>query len=151
VGNMMPQMSRESVDTEIRWLYIIDGIDFPTKEVLLSFNDNSLEKLSDGYYFYRIGNTKFDVSKEEAIAIARKHAKSISWTAEGEEEKKFLILPGPMETRLWLQPKDPLELVYYWYVTLILNKVCSGNMEGIELGIWTDPGVVSGAKTISVG
>jgi DNA-binding transcriptional ArsR family regulator len=151
VGNMKLQMSSEGADTEIRWLYTIDGIDFPTKGILLSFGGNTLEEFTDGYYLYRIGNTKLNISEEEAIAIAREHAKTVSWTADGEVVKNFVVLQEPVETTLWPHPREPLELVPYWYVTLHLDKVYPGNVDSIGFGIWADTGVVSGIKTISTG
>lgn len=151
IGNMKLQMSREGADTDIRWLYTIDGIDFPTKGILFSFEGNSLEEFIDGYYLYRIGNTKLNISEDEAIAIAKEHVKGFTWTANGELVKNFVILQEPVETRLWPHPRDPLELVPYWYVTLHLDKVYPGNVGSIGLGIWADTGVVSGVQTISAG
>jgi len=151
VANLKLQMSREGADTEIRWSYTIDGIDFPTKGILLSFDGNSLEEFTDGYYLYRIGNTKLNVSEEEAIAIAKEHAKSISWTADGELVNDFVVLQEPIETRLWPHPREPLELVPYWYVTLHLDKVYPNNVESIGIGLWADTGVVSGVQTINAG
>ena len=151
IGNMKLQMSREGVDTEIRWLYTTNGIDFPTKGILLSFEGNSLEELTDGYYLYRIGNTKLNISEDEALAIAREHVKSVTWIADGELVKNFIVLQEPVETRLWPHPRDPLELVPYWYVTLHLDKVYPGNIDSIGLGIWADTGIVSGVQTIKSG
>ena len=151
VGHMKLQMSSEGADTEIRWLYAIDGIDFPTKGILLSFEGNSLEEFTDGYYLYRIGNTKLNVSEEEAVAIAREYAKSISWTVNGNEVKNFAILQEPVETRLWPHSRDSLELVPYWYVTLYLDKVYPGNIGSIGFGIWADTEELSVHKTISSG
>jgi len=151
VGNMKLQMSREGANTEIRWLYTIDGIDFPTKGILLSFDENSLEEFTDGYYLYRIGNTKINISEDEAIAIAREHIKSVSWTADGELVKNFVVLQEQVETRLWPHSRNPLELVPYWYITFHLDKVYPGNVGSIGLGIWADTGIVSGVKTISAG
>jgi hypothetical protein len=151
IGNMKLQMSREGADTEIRWLYTTNGIDFPTKGILLSFEGNSLEELTDGYYLYQIGNTKLNISEDEAVAIAREHVKSVTWTADGELVKNFVVLQEPVETRLWPHPRDPLELVPYWYVTLHLDKVYPGNIDSIGLGIWADTGIVSGVQTIKAG
>ena len=151
MGNMKLQMSTEGTDTEIRWLYTIDGIDFPTKGLLLRFRGNSLEEFTDGYYLYRIGNTKFDISRDEAISIAREHVKTVSWTADGEVVRKFNVLQDPVDIRLWPHPRDPLELVPYWYVTLYLDTIYPGNVAAIGIGIWADTGVVSGVRTISSG
>ncbi len=151
IGNVKLQMSREGADTDIRWLYTIDGIDFPTKGISFSFEGNSLEEFIDGYYLYRIGNTKLNISESGAIAIAREHVKSVTWIADGELVKNFVVLQEPVDIRLWPHPRDPLELVPYWYVTLYLDKVYPGNIGSIGLGIWADTGVVSGVQTISAG
>ena len=151
MGNMNVQMSSEGADTEIRWLYTIDGIDFPTKGILLSFEGNSLEEFTDGYYMYRIGDTKLNVSEEEAVVIAREYAKGVSWTVNGNEVKNFTILQEPVETRLWPHPRDSLELVPYWYVTLYLDKVYPDNIGSIGFGIWADTGELSAYKTIRSG
>ncbi len=151
IGNVKLQMSREGADTDIRWLYTIDGIDFPTKGISFSFEGNSLEEFIDGYYLYRIGNTKLNISESEAIAIAMEHVKGVTWIADGELVKNFVVLQEPVDIRLWPHPRDPLELVPYWYVTLYLDKVYPGNIGSIGLGIWADTGVVSGVQTISAG
>jgi len=150
VGNMKLQISSEGDDTD-RWLYTIDGIDFPTKGILLRFEGNSLEEFTDSYYLYRIGSTERNVSEEEAIAIAREHAKSISWTVNNNEVKNFTILQEPVETKLWPHPRESLELVPYWYVTLHLDKIYPGNIDRIGVGIWADTGEISAYTTISAG
>jgi hypothetical protein len=152
VGNIKLQISSEGSDTEIRWSYTIDEIDFPTKGLLLKFDGNSLEEFTDGYYLYRVGSTKLNVSEEEAVAMAREYAKSISWTADGEVVKNFTVLQEPVETQLWPHLRgDGLDLVPYWYVTLHLDKIYPGNIDRVGFGIWADTGEFSAYKTMSPG
>jgi len=152
VGNIKLKIENEPLKTRITWMYAIDGVDFPMKGVTLQFEEGYLVEFSDGYYLYRVGNAEVNVSEDEAIALAKDFAKSISWTADsGIEVKEFVILDEPIDVVLCPHPRKSLELVPYWYVTLHLDKVYPGNVDCIGVGIWADTGEVSGYKTMRLG
>ncbi len=149
--NMKLLLSNEGDNTEVRWFYTNAGIDYQAKGVLLKFEDGVLEELTDGYYLYHIASTEINISEEEAIALAKKYAKTVSWTADGQEINNFTVLPEPVAARLYPHQRKPLELIPYWYVTLQLDQVYPGNVHRIAVGLWADTGEVSGHQLIGLG
>ncbi len=148
VGNMKLDAT---VKGEIKWVYTVDGIDFPTKGVVFKFEGEFLEEITDGWLLYQIGSTELKVSEDEAKAIALDYAKGISWTVDNQTVTDFTILEDSVEARLWPHPREGLELIPYWYVVVHLDDVYAGNIDRIGIGIWGDTGEVSSYQTISVG
>lgn len=151
VGNTKLEATIEGNNKEIKWIYTVDGIDFPTKGVVFKFEGDFLREITDGWLLYTIGSTELNVSEEEAIAIAREYAETISWTAGNEVVKDIVILEEPVETSLWPHPREALELIPYWYVVVHLDKIYPGSINRIGIGIWGDTGEVSSYQIISVG
>jgi DNA-binding transcriptional ArsR family regulator len=150
VGNMKLEATIEGNNKEIRWIYTVDGIDFPTKGVLFKFEGDFLKEITDGWLLYQIGSTELNVSEDEAIAIALDYAKTISWTSGTQEVKNFTILEDSVEAEFWPHPREALELIPYWYVVVHLDKIYPGNIDRIGIGIWGDTGEISSYQTISV-
>jgi DNA-binding transcriptional ArsR family regulator len=150
VGNMKLESTIEGNNKEIRWIYTVDGIDFPTKGVVFKFEGDFLKEITDGWLLYQIGSTELNVSEEQAIAIALDYAKTISWTSGNQEVKNFTILEDSVEAEFWPHPREALELIPYWYVVVHLDKVYPGNIDRIGIGIWGDTGEISSYQTISV-
>ncbi len=133
VGNMKLETSIEGTSKTIKWVYTINGIDFPTKGVEFKFDGDFLKEFTDGWLLYQIGSTKLNVSEEEAIAIAREYAKTISWTSGTQEVKNLTILEDSVETLFWPHPREALELVPYWYVIVRLDKIYPRMLAALEL------------------
>jgi DNA-binding transcriptional ArsR family regulator len=150
VGNMKLKVTIEGNNKEIRWIYTVDGIDFPTKGLVFKFEGDFLKEITDGWLLYQIGSTELNVSEEEAIAIALDYAKTISWTSGTQEVSNFTILEDSAEAEFWPHPRDALELIPYWYVVVHLDKVYPGDIDRIGIGIWGDTGEISSYQTISV-
>ena len=147
-------ISTEGNDVEIQWIYTTAGIDYQSKGVRLSFDDDVLKMLTDGWYLFRVGSTEINVSKEEAINIASEYLEGFSWntTQNGEwvEVTDFVILGEPRSVSLLPHSREePLELIPYWYVAVYLNKVYPGNVNRIGVGIWADTGQVRDYQTLS--
>ena len=151
VGNMKLEATIEGNNKEIRWVYTVDGIDFPTKGLIFKFEGDFLKEITDGWLLYQIGSTELNVSEEEAKAIAVEYAKTISWTSGTQEVTNLTILEDPVEARFWPHPREALELIPYWYVVVRLDRVYPGNIDRIGIGIWGDTGEISSYQTISIG
>jgi len=151
VGNMKLETSIEGNSKTIKWVYTINGIDFPTKGVEFKFEGDFLKEITDGWLLYQIGSTELNVSEEEAIAIALEYAKTISWTSGTQEVKNLTILEDSVEALFWPHPREALELIPYWYVVVRLDRIYPENIDRIGIGIWGDTGGISSYQTISVG
>ncbi len=151
VGNMKLEATIEGNSKIIKWVYTVDGINFPTKGVEFKFEGDFLKEITDGWLLYQIGSTELNVSKEEAVAIALEYAKTISWTSGTQEVKNLTVLEDSVEALFWPHPREALELIPYWYVVVHLDRIYLENIDRIGIGIWGDTGEISSYQTISVG
>ncbi len=151
VGNMKLEVTIEGNNKISKWVYTVDGIDFPTKGVEFKFEGDFLKEITDGWLLYQIGNTELNVSEEEAIAIALEYAKTISWTSGTQEVKNLTILEDSVEARFWPHPREALELIPYWYVVVRLDRIYPENIDRVGIGVWGDTGEISSYQTISIG
>jgi DNA-binding transcriptional ArsR family regulator len=156
VGNIKLAILTKGHDVEIQWVHTASGIDYQSKGVSFSFDDGVLKMLTDGWFLFRVGSTEINVSEEEAINMALEHVEGFSWNAtqngEWVQVTDFVILEEPVLVRLLPHSREkPLELIPYYYVTLYLDKVYPGNINGIGVGIWADTGQVRDCQTLSTG
>jgi len=151
VGNMKLEATIEGNSKIIKWVYTVDGINFPTKGLEFKFEGDFLKEITDGWLLYQIGSTELNVSKEEAVAIALEYAKTISWTSGTQEVKNLTVLEDSVEALFWPHPREALELIPYWYVVVHLDRIYLENIDRIGIGIWGDTGEISSYQTISVG
>ncbi len=137
-------------DTEIHWMHTENGLDFSGKGLRLIFENRVLKEMTDGYFLLRVGSTQINVSKEQAIEIARNYAENYTWIAEGEQISDFIILQEPVSAEFAPHPRnEPLELVPYWYVKLHLDKTYPGAVNVIAVGLWADTGEVANIQTLN--
>lgn len=144
------KVSIEGKDVEIRWLNTVEEIDYQAKSLIFNFDNGLLEAITDGWFLFNIGNTEINVSREQAIELAIGHAMEYSWTFEGDKISDFVILQQPLSIDLWPHVREPLDLVPYWYIVLRLDKVYSGNVNGIGVGVWADTGQINALQTLSL-
>lgn len=144
------KVSIEGKDVEIRWLNTVEEIDYQAKSLIFNFDNGLLEAITDGWFLFNIGSTEINVSREQAIELAIGHAMEYSWTFEGDKISDFVILQQPLSIDLWPHVREPLDLVPYWYIVLRLDKVYSGNVNGIGVGVWADTGQINALQTLSL-
>jgi DNA-binding transcriptional ArsR family regulator len=145
-------ITSEGNDAEIRWAKTTNGIDYQAKGVILTFDDGIFESLTDGWLLFNVGSTEVNISEQEAIQLAREHAKEYSWKVDNVEINDFVVIEQPVSVNLWPHIRDePLDLIPYWYVVFRLDKVYPGNVNSIGVGIWADTGKVSGYQTSYIG
>ena len=149
-GNTKLKISVSGDNTEVQWSYTENGVDFSPKSLSLVFENRVLKELTDGWFLFKIGSTQVNISSEEAIEIARNYVKNFTWKADGVEVSDFNVLEEPVSALFHPTARgDPLALVPYWYVTLYLDKVYSGGVNQIAVGVWADNGVVAQIRTMS--
>ncbi len=151
VNNIRLETVIEGNNREVRWVYTVDGLDFPTKGVSFKFEGDFLREINDGWLLYQIGSTELNVSEEEAKALALEYAETISWTANNEVVNDFTVLQEPVEILFAPHPKEGLALIPYWYVVVHLDKVYPGNIDRIGIGVWADTGEIGSYQTIKIG
>ena len=143
-GNIKLTVSVSGDDAEIMWMYTENGVDFSPKSVSLSFEDGVLKELTDGWYLFNVATTEVTVeTEEEAIAIAREAVEGFTWTVDGVVVSGFTVVEEPVLAVFHPTLRtNSLDLVPYWEVSLYLDKVYTGGVNRLDVGIWADTGQV---------
>jgi len=150
VGNIKLNVSLVEGNGEILWMYTENDVDFSVKSLSLVYKDGILEQLVDGWFLFQAGSTEVNISREEAIEIAREYLKNYSWTVNGTEVSDFTVLNEPISAVFHPTPRDePLVLVPYWFVTLYLDRAYPGGVTRLGVGLWADTGIVAQVKLLS--
>lgn len=137
LGNVKLRLTSRGDYTAFEWLYTLGGLDFPA--ITIEFQKETFWGFGDICSVYGVSGSKVNVSREEAISIARERAKDYSWTVDSVEVTEFNILEEPVEAELWKYPREEtLTLRPYWYITLYLDKVYPSNVDRITVAIWAD-------------
>jgi DNA-binding transcriptional ArsR family regulator len=143
-GNIKLTASISGGNAEFLWQYTENGVDFSPKSLSLSYENGVLTELSDGWFLFEIATTTVTVeTEEEAIAIARDAVEGFTWTVDGVVVSGFTVLDEPVSAVFHPTLRDSsLALVPYWEVTLYLDKVYTGGVNRLAVGIWADTGEV---------
>ena len=137
-------------NAEVLLMYTSDGVEFAAKRIRLVFQNNILQELSDDWFFYEVGNTQVNVSKDQAIQIARNAAENFEWNADGETVSNFNVLSDPVSALFFPHARtEPLVLFPYWYITLYLDREYPGGVNSITVGVWADTGEVANIQALS--
>ena len=138
-GNTKLKVTISGNNAEILWLYTENGVDFSPKSLGLVFENNVLKELTDGWFLFTIGSTEINVSREEAIEMARNVVQDFTWEADGVVVSDFNVLQEPVSAVFHPTLREKgLALVPYWEVTLYLDKVYPGGVNRLAVGIWAD-------------
>jgi len=154
LGNMKLEIIEDSESTRFKWFQVYNGID--TTILNIRFLNGNIRSFTNNLCLTTIGEAEVNISEEEAIKIAMEQVKGFSWKAgvapdDIIEVKDFTILEAPVKTKLSMQPRDDLTLYPYWYIELFLDKVYSGGVSSIHVGLWADTGTVSYIQEMSYG
>src|SRR5665648_210623 len=71
-GNVKLQVIVSPGTVVFFWMYTENGIDFQTKGLTMTFQNNVLTTLTDGYFLFTVGNTNLgsnDISTSKQMAI----------------------------------------------------------------------------------
>jgi len=144
VNNVRFKLTKEPSKTKLRWDITYNGADYT--KLSFSLRSSGEFAFSDTRHLYEIGSTDVDVSREEAINIARERAAYLPWKAgmgdETVEVTDYTIVDEPVGASLYTRCREPLVLYPYWSVTLYLDKVYPGNVIGFTFQIWADTGEI---------
>lgn len=145
LGNIKLKITKYGDDAEVLLMYTENGFDYSAKSLKLVFHKNVLQELTDDWFLYTVSNPQINVSREQAIQIARNAAKTFEWTANGEQVTDFNVLTDPVSAVFIAHPRtvDSLTLIPYWFVTLYLDTEYPGGVNSITVGVWADTGDVA--------
>ncbi len=150
-GNMKLKISASEERTEFFWLYTESDVDFSPKSLSFVYENRALKQLTDGWFLFETGSTEVNVSREEAITIAREAAQIFTWEYEDETIGNFTILEVPVDAEFHPHPReDFLNLIPYWYVTLYLDDIYPGEVDRIAVGLWGDTGEIADIVAVSL-
>jgi DNA-binding transcriptional ArsR family regulator len=136
-GNTKLEITLSGNNVEFMWLYTENGVDFSPKSLDLVFENNVLKELTDGWFLFTIGSTEVNVSREEAIEMARNAVQDFTWEANGVVVSDFNVLQEPVSAVFHPTLREAgVALIPYWEVTLYLDKVYPGGVNRLAVGIW---------------
>jgi hypothetical protein len=150
LGNTKLRLSTYGTSSDALLMYTDNGTDFPPKSQDVVFENNVVTKFSDDWVLYQVGSTQVNISKEQAVLIAKNAAKTFSWNSNGTQISDFQILDNPVTVQLVSHAKglESLTLYPYWYVTLFLDKTYPGGVSVIAVGVWADTGKVEAIQAL---
>jgi len=150
LGNIKLKTTIHGDNAEVLLMYTANGFDYSAKSIRLVFYKNVLQELTDDWFLYNISDTQVNVSREQAIQIARDAAKNFEWNADGVQVTNFNVLAQPVSAVFFPHPRtEALTLVPYWFVTLYLDKEYPGGVNSITVGVWADTGEVANIQALS--
>ena len=150
-GNIKLQITALGDTVTFLFMYSENGIDFQTKGLQMTFQNNILTMMSDGYFLFTIGNKNLATSKEQAVKIALEYVKTLTWNIEGKQVTGFTVIQPPVSIQLVPHTRgNSVELIPYWYIEFALTQTYSGGYNEVGIGIYADTGQVSDANLLSV-
>jgi len=150
LGNIKLKKTVYGDNAEVLLMYTANGFDYSAKSLRLLFQKNVLQELSDDWFLYTVSDAQINISREEAIQIARNAAKNFEWNADGVTVSNFNVRAEPVSAVFFPHPRtESLTLVPYWFVTLYLDKEYPGGVNSITVGVWADTGEVANIQALS--
>ncbi len=149
-GNMKLEITSSGGAVTFLWMYTQDGIDYQAKGLQMTFENNVLTTLSDGYFLFTVGSSNLATSRDQAVKTAEDYVKTLTWTIEGQRVSGFGVVEPPVSVQLVPHTRgDSVALVPYWYVEMGLNKIYGGGINEVAVGIYADTGQVSDVQMLS--
>jgi hypothetical protein len=149
-GNMKLQITVSGGSVTLLWMYTEDGIDYQAKGLQMTFQNNVLTTMTDGYFLFTVGSTDLATSRQQAIDIAQNYVKTLTWTIEGQQVSHFSVEGQPFSVQLVPHTRgDSIALIPYWYVEMQLTATYGGGINEVTVGIYADTGKVSDVQMLS--
>ena len=149
-GNMKVQIITSGSTVVLLLMHTENGIDFQTKGLQMTFQNNILTTMTDGYFLYTVGNANLAVSKDQAVEIAKSHVKTLTWNIEGQQVSGFSVVDTPLSVQMVPHTRgNTVALFPYWYIELRLNQIYAGGINVVTFGIYADTGQVADVQMLS--
>ena len=131
-------------------MYTDKGIDFNAKSLRMTFQNNVLTALTDGYFLFTVGNTNLAITQDKAVQIAKNYVKTLTWNIDGKQVSGFNTLDQPVSVQFVPHPRgNSVALVPYWYVVLRLDQIYAGGINEVTVGLYADTGEVVDVQMLS--
>lgn len=149
-GNMKLQITSSGGSVTFLWMYTQDGVDFQAKGLQMTFQNNVLTLMTDGYFLFTAGSTNLATSRQQAIDIAQNYVKTLTWTIQGQQVSHFSVDGQPFSVQLVPHTRgDSAALIPYWYLEMKLTATYAGGINEVTVGIYADTGKVSDVQMLS--
>jgi DNA-binding transcriptional ArsR family regulator len=149
-GNLKLKITSAGDTTDFLWMYTTQGIDFSAKSLSMTFSGKVLTTMIDGYFLFTVGNTNLATNQDRAVQIAKDHAKTLTWTINGQQIMGFTAVDSPVSVDLLPHPRaNSVALIPYWYVTLRLDQTYVGGINQIAIGVYADNGEIGDVQMLS--
>ena len=137
--------------TSFKWTYTVNGVDAPQNVVRVTFEGAVFKSFRDDWNLYKIGSSNVNISKEEAINLARNAAEDYTlqiYLDDGLTDVEFNLVDEPVTAELFMYPKETLTVYPFWRVELYFDKYYY-SAYGIQVGIWADTGEIVSCESLS--
>ena len=150
LGNTKLMISNLDGRSEITLQYIASGVDFVGKTLKIAIQSHIVTEFHDDWSLYVIGSDHLNISREQAVQIAKNASKNYIWNAGETQVSDFTVLDSPVTAEFYphTRPDDSVILYPYWYVTLHLDKIYPGGVNVIAVGVWADTGEVANIEAL---
>jgi len=143
-GNMKLRVSISGASAELFWMFTENDVDYQAKGLQMTFQNNVLTTMTDGYFLFQKGNSNVSITQEKAIEIAENYVKTLTQTIEGKQVSGFKTQRPPVSVQLVPHIRDnSVNLYPYWYVELRLDMLYAGGINIVAVGIYADTGQVA--------
>jgi predicted transcriptional regulator len=143
-GNMKLQVYITGATAELFWMFTENDIDYQTKGLQMTFQNNILITMTDGYFLFQKSNSAVSITQEKAIEIAENYVKTLTQTIEGKQVSGFKTQRPPISAKLVPHTRDnSVNLYPYWYIELRLDMIYAGGINIVAVGIYADTGQVA--------
>jgi hypothetical protein len=142
----------EAVDrTLFEWTYTVNGVDAPQNVVKVNFEEGVFMSFGNSWNLYSIGSSEVNVSREEAINLARNAAEDYTlriYLEDGLTDVEFKLVDEPVRVGLSMYPRETLTVYPFWRIELYFDKHYY-SAYGIQVGIWADTGEIESCESLS--
>ena len=149
-GNMKLQITVSGDTDTFLWMYSQNGIDYQAKGLQMTFQNNVLTLMSDGYFLFTVGSTDMAISQQQAIDTAKNYVKTLTYTIRNTATSGFSVIEPPLSVQLTPHPRgNSVALVPYWYIEMGLTQTYAGGYNEVAIGIYADTGEVMDVQLLS--
>ncbi|HDQ06828.1 MAG TPA: hypothetical protein ENN36_08950 [Candidatus Bathyarchaeota archaeon] len=149
ITNIVDSYSVEHISFE--WTYTVNGLDVTQNVVSVTFEEGVFKSLVNDWDLYNIGSSEVNVSREEAINLARNAAEDYTlriYLEGGLTDVEFNLADEPARAELFMYPRETLTVYPFWRIDLYFDKFYY-SAYGIQVGIWADTGEIESCESLS--
>ncbi|MCL2642460.1 MAG: winged helix-turn-helix domain-containing protein [Candidatus Bathyarchaeota archaeon] len=148
-GNMKLRVYISGAYAELLWMFTENGIDYQTKGLQMTFQNNILITMTDSYFLFQTGSSHISITQEKAIEIAENYVKTLTQNIEGKQVSGFKTQRPPLSVQLVPHTRDnSVNLYPYWYIEFRLDMIYAGGINIVAVGIYADTGQVADVRLL---